>query len=247
MDHHILTHVTPADFHQVCTVCTRLVTESRYHAVLALLCVHRQRILDYFLLPPHYQRRMMLDALGVMNLAHLPHMPPLSPPFPIHVPLLPDLPADSVFSKRMHDRPDEFYRLIRLTLTEFLVIYYELQHLIRTPRRLLVTVLEIAHITTVDKSHRKLHPADELLLFLHASDGNHASVLCYHACSTFIAHMLETSSIMSQRQLTQCTTTRLSGPVRRRDKKHTGCSVHIIKLLVASTAHTAEWMCPAIR
>lgn len=191
-------------FHHLLRLCASLVEAGRHQEALTLLYLCHQRTSHFFSLPPHYQRRMMLDALGVLNLPHLPHFPPsvllltaaapsATPAFPIHVPLIADLPADSEMSKRMHDRPDEFFRMVRLTLTEFLVIYYELEPYIRHPRRTLSSSINIQHMPTINKSHRILHPADELLLFFYASDNNTPPLLAsiFNIDRTNIAYILD--------------------------------------------------------
>jgi hypothetical protein len=174
----LATSVSLTDFHQIYSLCKVLIERGKYVETVLLIIIYYQRLSSYFSLPAHYQRRVLLDALGVLNLPHLPHTPPSpSPEFPLHVHPIPDLPDDSELHLAMRDRPDEFYRLVRMTLTEFLVIYYELEQSIRAPRNALAFGISVDDLHINHMSHRTLHPADELLLFLLASDGASPPVL----------------------------------------------------------------------
>lgn len=105
----------------------------------------------------------------------------------------------------MKDRPDEFYRLVRMTLTEFLVIYYELEQSIRAPRNTLAFGNSVDDLHINHMSHRTLHFADELLLFLLASDGAYPPVLArmFEVDRIFIVPLLTILLIISQLQSIQ--------------------------------------------
>jgi hypothetical protein len=112
-------------------------------------------------LPPHQRKRVLLDSVGLLNLAKvnlavLPHLPSLLA-----------VPDDSRCGKLMRDA-DAFFATTRVTPTEYLIILNDVgTHILNrrgnpTPDTLQQSLL---------KSHRLLPPCDELLLWMHHGDG----------------------------------------------------------------------------
>ena len=87
------------------------------------------------------------------------------------------IPDSTLFARLRRLPPSDFYEHTRLTVTEFLILYQELQPLIIRPRHADLEG-EYSQEQRARFSHRKLHPADEMLLWLYHADGNRHTVLC---------------------------------------------------------------------
>ena len=130
-------------------------------------------------LPAHHQRRLLMQELGFLKLSRVEaSFASLASSIPAFVcDELDIIPDGTVFARLSRLPPSDFYEHTRLTLTEFLILYQELRPFIIKPRE---AALEAEHCQEQRArfSHRKLHPGDELLLWLYHADGNRHTVLC---------------------------------------------------------------------
>ena len=159
----------PSDLAEEATAVVLLTSHSIAHSVAAIVFAlhHSQTLLQPIL--PHYQLRDILHQTGIL------HCPRISSDGRQHEidrvvhRVCQEEPSPAVF-QRLVDKPHRFYRLTRLSLLEFIILYLELEKGIRAP------------YTTTDSSdgtsrRRRLHPIDQFLLWLWHGDGNDVDVL----------------------------------------------------------------------
>lgn len=157
------------------------VQAGRTHVAYGIISSLQQRITAWQHLPAHHQRRRMMDDLGLVKLAHIDaSFSSLSSPasdLRFIDDEMDEIPETTVYSRLVRRRTSDFYEHTRLTSTEFLILYQELRRFIRMPRDGDMNA-EYDEKHTSRYSHRALHPADELLLWLYHVDGNKHTVLC---------------------------------------------------------------------
>jgi hypothetical protein len=123
----------------------------------------------------------MMDDLGMVTLAHIDasfaSLSSASSGAPFIEDELDDIPDSTIYARLMRRPSSDFYEHTRLTSTEFLILYQELRPFIIKPRDASMTD-EYSEEHNARYVHRKLHPVDELLLWLYHVDGNKHTVLC---------------------------------------------------------------------
>ena len=156
------------------------VTTGNLTAAYGIIASLHQRTSAWKQLPPHHQRRRMMDDLGLLKLARIdvPFSSLTSPSGDVafvddtlgHIP-------DTTLYVRLASQPAaDFYEHTRLTSTEFLTLYQELHpHIIQPRHAAFDSSYSREHYERF--VHRKLHPIDELLLWLYHVDGNKHTVL----------------------------------------------------------------------
>jgi DDE superfamily endonuclease len=148
-----------------------------YEVVSAL----HQRQTAWTQLPAHHQPRRMMDDLGFLSLGRVdvPFSDLASPSSGLAFvdDELDPIPDDTIYARLCRRPSSDFYEHTRLTCTEFLILYQELRPFIARPRDSDFSVA-YAESDLSRYSHRKLHPIDELLLWLYHADGNKHTVLC---------------------------------------------------------------------
>jgi hypothetical protein len=147
------------------------------HEVVSSL---HQRTTAWQQLPPHHQRRKVMDDLGLLKLGHIDASfstltsPPSGLAFVDEE--LDDIPDTTMYARLCRRSQQDFYEHTRLTSTEFLILYQELLPYIIRPRdSVFVSSVDVDHLTRF--SHRKLHPIDEFLIWLYYADGKRHTVL----------------------------------------------------------------------
>jgi hypothetical protein len=147
------------------------------HHILTFL---HERLTAHQQLPAHHQRRRMMEDLGFCKLGHIdvPFSSLVTSPSGLVFvdDDLEPIPDHTLYARLCRRSPGDFYEHTRLTSTEFLILYQELHPAIIRPRDSdLATPVDPTHIARF--SHRRLHPIDELLLWLYYVDGNRDTVL----------------------------------------------------------------------
>lgn len=140
----------------------------------------RERTSAWQLLPAHHQRRRMMDDLGLLSLAHIDvdftSLTSSNGGISFVDDALGDIPNTTLYYRLAHRPSEDFYEHTRLTSTEFLVMYQELRsHIIRPRHSEFAAEYTDEHYRRY--VHRRLHPIDELLLWLYHVDGNKHTVL----------------------------------------------------------------------
>jgi hypothetical protein len=132
-------------------------------------------------LPAHHQRRLAMEQLGLVKLPHIDvpfaTLAAASSSLPFIEDDLDSIPDSTVYALLCRRSSSDFYEHTRLTCTEFLILYQELRPFIVKPRDADMDA-DCPETHRVRYSHRKLHPVDELLLWLYHADGNKHTVLC---------------------------------------------------------------------
>jgi hypothetical protein len=169
------------DINTSLTKATAAVATGRLHVAHSIISSLHQRTSAWEHLPAHYQRRRLMDDLGFVNLAHIDEpfssLTSASSSMSFVDDDLDDIPDTTVYARLARRPSSEFYEHTRLTSTEFLILYQELRPFIIKPRAAdLASEYNEEHYAT--HVHRKLHPIDELLLWLYHIDGNKHTVLC---------------------------------------------------------------------
>ena len=149
-------------------------------AAYSIISSLHQRTSAWQQLPAHHQRRRMMDDLGLLKLARI------DAPFASltsstgDVAFIEDsldsIPDTTVYARLARLPAADFYAHTRLTSTEFLALYQELRPFILKPRNANFDA-EYSDDHYARFVHRKLHPIDELLLWLYHVDGNKHTVL----------------------------------------------------------------------
>jgi hypothetical protein len=134
----------------------------------ATFTIHHSGILHEPLLP-HYRQRWIAEQLGFLRLPYVPTIIVQSRVDTIIAQLFTAHPSPSAFLL-LSRNPSRFERVTRLSLAEFLAIYHELEAHIRQPYSF---YSQPAH----GRSTRRLHPVDQLLLWVWYSDGLDPDVL----------------------------------------------------------------------
>ena len=132
-------------------------------------------------LPAHHQHKAVMQELGFLKLRRIDEAvaslcsPPSGVSFVFdEVGAIPD---STLFARLSRLPLSGFHEHTGLTLTELLILFQELQPAIVKPRQADLQA-EYSQELRARYSHRKLHPADELLLWLYHADGNRHTVLC---------------------------------------------------------------------
>jgi hypothetical protein len=168
------------DIHSSLRIARAAVALGQHEAALGVMRALQARTAEIMRLPAHHHRRMLMRELGFLHLRHIdvPFDSLCSPESGVVFTAneVGVIPPTSRFAKLCRTSPTDFYAHTRLTLTEFLILFQELQPFILKPRRADVQA-EYSADHRARYSHRKLHAADELLLWLYHADGNKDTVL----------------------------------------------------------------------
>jgi hypothetical protein len=130
--------------------------------------LHHTKVLRAPLLP-HYKQRWILEQLGVLT---LPYIPTTSAQDQIDSTVLrlhAAQPPPSAFLQLSHN-PSRFERLTRFSVAEFITLYKELESFILRPYSFYSEPAQVS-------KRRRLHPIDQLLLWLWYGDGNDPDLL----------------------------------------------------------------------
>ena len=170
-----------ADLYRSIGVAVAAVAADEDETALRSMQLLHDRTTAWQRLPAHHQRRLLMHELGLLTLSRV-EAPFVSLTSPASGPAfvsdkLDIIPDSTLFARLLRLPPSDFYEHTRLTVTEFLILYQELQPLIIRPRHADLEG-EYSQEQRARFSHRKLHPADELLLWLYHADGNRHTVLC---------------------------------------------------------------------
>jgi hypothetical protein len=118
---------------------------------------------------PHYNNKEILEQLHILSLPYV-HA---SSSLPQVAALLNELPHASPQPRAyllLSENEQRFERLIRFSLTEFLLLYSDLEACILQP-------YSIPEMNPAASRKRRLHPIDQFLLWLFHSDGNDPDLL----------------------------------------------------------------------
>lgn len=121
----------------------------------------------------HRLYHLIRKELGLTNLTNTPEFPIEKLDQSHHQHDLDHLPKDSVVYM-LSRSPSRFYKHTRLLPNEFYQIYKELESAILNPRG-----FDQLQASFKQGRPRKLHPADELLLWMIHSDGNNVAVISF--------------------------------------------------------------------
>jgi len=158
------------------------VAAGKLHVAHAIISSLHQRTSAWQQLPAHHQRRRMMDDLGFLTLSRIEasfsSLSSSASDLPFIDDDLDDIPDTTVYARLARRPAEDFYEHTRLTSTEFLILYQELRPYIIKPRDADLTK-EYGEEHYARYVHRKLHPIDELLLWLYYVDGNKATVLSF--------------------------------------------------------------------
>jgi hypothetical protein len=137
------------------------------------VCMHSllPHLTDLFHSPtlPHYRRKQILTEIGVVRLPHVPASSAQQAVDGAVARLSAEQPNPATFLELLDD-PDRFDRSTRLSVFEFLSLYYELEAYIRRP-------YSTANQHSLRMRQRRLHPIDQFLLWVWHSDGNDGDLL----------------------------------------------------------------------
>lgn len=169
------------DIHSSMANAAGAVAAGNLHIAHEIVSSLHQRTTAWLQLPAHHQRRRMMDDLGFVKLGRVEATFASLTSSPSGLAFIEDhldeIPDTTVYARLCRQSSSDFYEHTRLTSTEFLILYQELHPFIVRPRE-----IDFAAATTNEHiarhSHRKLHPVDELLLWLYHADGNEHTVLC---------------------------------------------------------------------
>ena len=129
----------------------------------AVFLLHHSKVLEAPLLP-HYKQRWIGEQLSFLTLPYIPTVTAQHWIDTLVTQLSAERPSPSAF-QLLSRNPARFERITRLSMTEFLSLYLELEAHIRQPY---TCYSEPSHA----RSSRRLHPVDQLLLWVWHSDGN---------------------------------------------------------------------------
>jgi hypothetical protein len=118
---------------------------------------------------PHYRRKQILTAVGVNRLPHVQTASAQAEVDAAVTRLSTEHPSPVSFLELVED-PDRFRRCTRLSVSEFLSLYAELEACIRRP-------YSTANPYSQRIRRRRLHPIDQFLLWAWHSDGNDGDLL----------------------------------------------------------------------
>lgn len=141
------------------------VASTLYAVVLAL---HRSEVLRIPLLP-HYRQRYIFERLGILRFPHVPSTDIQRQIDAVIDRVLKERPPLQVFNKLLR-HPHRFERLTRFSVAEFILLYVEVEAGIQAP-------YSFQSSPPSRKKSRRLHPVDQLLLWLWHGDGNDADIL----------------------------------------------------------------------
>ena len=147
-----------------------LIRSGQTAEAITIMLYEFRNLLTVMRLPPHQQKRVLFESLGLLNLKKITEAPNVQLPEQLTIP------NDSECHYLM-SHEDDFLRATRLTVSEFIILFNEIgMHIIQS-RSTETTDDESALEHARRHVHRELPPCDELLLWFYHSDGNDNNVI----------------------------------------------------------------------